>query len=230
MDTVRLITFGGRLRDARKAAGLTQKQLSARSGVSQSMLSELETGEAEGSTHVAQLAAALNVNALWLAEGRGRRTRETLVTDGQDLYPEDAIFPTRPAQPVPVFGRSMSDVPDNPRREGVPAVLSVEYAFVATTDPAAFLVRVEGDSMAPKYEEGQYALVEPGTEIDIEDDVLLRLTDGRTLLRRLASRRNVIRLSTLNPSAAAITVKPEEIVWMYYVAHPVPAKKIRTRL
>lgn len=73
-----LISFGERLRFARKEARLTQKQLAVKVGMSQSNLSELENGEYPSSSFTAQIADALNVRGLWLAEGRGpRRSDET---------------------------------------------------------------------------------------------------------------------------------------------------------
>lgn len=67
------LTFGSRLRSARKAARLTQKALAAKVGMSQSNLSEIENEEYPSSSFTAQLADALRVRALWLAEGRGPR-------------------------------------------------------------------------------------------------------------------------------------------------------------
>ncbi len=66
-------TFGRRLRDARKAAGLTQKELADKVGLKQATISELETGEYLGSSKTAAMAEVLGVTALWLAEGKGNR-------------------------------------------------------------------------------------------------------------------------------------------------------------
>lgn len=104
-----------------------------------------------------------------------------------------------------------------------------EYAEVASPDPHAFIVRVVGSSMVPKYNPGDYALVEPGTDPDVEDDVLVRLTNGQTMIKRLLSRRGHIRLGSYNDPEILVFQK-EEITWMYYVAYPVPARKIKTRV
>jgi len=51
--------------DARKSAGLTQKQLSERTGINQSEISRLETGEANPSLKtLKRLAAAMNTTLL----------------------------------------------------------------------------------------------------------------------------------------------------------------------
>ncbi|VVE68899.1 XRE family transcriptional regulator [Pandoraea anapnoica] len=68
-----LSTFGRRLRYARKAAGLTQKELADKVGLKQATISELETDEYSGSAKTAAMAEVLGVTALWLAEGKGNR-------------------------------------------------------------------------------------------------------------------------------------------------------------
>lgn len=67
-------TFADRVRSARKAARLTQKQLGAASGLSQTTISDIERGRNETSADVVSLARVLGVLAEWLAEGRGYRT------------------------------------------------------------------------------------------------------------------------------------------------------------
>lgn len=67
----RAMSIGQRVREARKAAGLTQQQLAEKVGIKQSTLSELENGDSAGSGHLAAMAAALNVSALWLQTGKG---------------------------------------------------------------------------------------------------------------------------------------------------------------
>lgn len=103
-----------------------------------------------------------------------------------------------------------------------------EYGDVLSSDPQAFIVRVVDSSMVPKYTPGEYALVEPNTEADIEDDVLVRLTNGQTMIKRLVGRRGTIRLASYN-NVEVLSYSPDEIAWMYYVPYPVPAKKIKPR-
>lgn len=65
------MSIGSRIKEARKQAKLSQSALAQKVGMSQSALSELETGESSGTTLLASLAAALGVNALWLETGKG---------------------------------------------------------------------------------------------------------------------------------------------------------------
>jgi|GEM_PF-3629012 len=66
-------TYGQRLKSARKASGLTQKQLAKNSDTSQTVIADLERGRTHGSTATAQIAYALGVNALWLSAEIGPR-------------------------------------------------------------------------------------------------------------------------------------------------------------
>jgi phage repressor protein C with HTH and peptisase S24 domain len=104
-----------------------------------------------------------------------------------------------------------------------------EYAEVMSADKSAFVARVDGDSMYPRFMNGDYALVEPNTEPELEDDVLLKLSSGEVMLKRLLSRKNGILLGSYN-EPQTYRYNEEEIVWMYYVAHPVPARKIKSRV
>jgi transcriptional regulator with XRE-family HTH domain len=64
---------GVRLRHARKLKGLTQVQLAKSSGVKQSTISEVETGESKSpvGTNLVRLAQTLSVSPEWLAAGKG---------------------------------------------------------------------------------------------------------------------------------------------------------------
>jgi phage repressor protein C with HTH and peptisase S24 domain len=131
---------------------------------------------------------------------------------------------------VPVIGKSMGGLPDRMfTDEGRPINGYDEYAEVYSSDPAAFMVRVDGNSMWPKYAQGDYALIEPGTDPELEDDVLVRTSNGEVMLKRLLSRRGGYMLGSYNEKET-YSFALDEIVWMYYVAHPVPSRKIKSRL
>ncbi|ROT45031.1 helix-turn-helix domain-containing protein [Pusillimonas sp. NJUB218] len=66
-------TFGSRLKDARKKAGLSQKEVANRIGTKQPLISELENDEYQTSGFTPRLAHLYKVNARWLAEGKGPR-------------------------------------------------------------------------------------------------------------------------------------------------------------
>lgn len=68
------MSTGERLKQARKAAGMTQAELAKKVGMAQATISELEGGKSSGTTQIASIALALKVNSLWLETGKGSPT------------------------------------------------------------------------------------------------------------------------------------------------------------
>lgn len=64
-------SYGSRLKQARKAAGLTQRQLGKLVGQAATTIANLEQGGTRSSTRTAALARALGVRPEWLEEGVG---------------------------------------------------------------------------------------------------------------------------------------------------------------
>ncbi|WP_043309309.1 XRE family transcriptional regulator [Pseudomonas sp. ML96] len=64
-------TLKDRIKAARKHAGLTQRELAVNVGVSQPVISQLESGENLQSVHLLRIAGACGVRPQWLADGEG---------------------------------------------------------------------------------------------------------------------------------------------------------------
>lgn len=240
--------FGQRLYEARTSSELTQAQLASSVGISQGTLGELEK-KGQGSAHAAGLARACGVSVDWLVYGTGEmRPQHEPDDEGLPMFsrsskpdatqnygavaqsPDPAGIPASKFKPVWVVGRGAGGLmPELLWTDGdFPVGSTDEYAEVASQDPHAFLTQIVGTSMVPRYNPGEFALVEPGTDPDLEDDVLVRLADGQTLLKRLLSRRGGYRLGSYNDSEVHF-YEFEQVTWVYYVAHPVPRRKIKQR-
>lgn len=214
--------FGARLYEARTNAKLTQKQVREKTGISQGTLSELEN-EANGSTYTPALAALYGVSALYLASGK----KDKISID----MPENSyvVDYTKMAN-TPVYGKSMGGLPDRLfTDEGRLSNGHDEYGDVYSADEDAFITRVDGNSMYPKYVKGGYALVEPNTAPELEDDVIFKLKSGQVMLKKLISKRNGWHFASYNDPEIH-TFEESEFIWIYYVAYPVPQKKIRSRM
>lgn len=147
-----------------------------------------------------------------------------------DLPPNSYLVDELKISHPPVYGKAMGGLPDRLfTDEGRLCNGHDEYGEVYSGDKNAFITRVEGNSMIPKYHHGGYALVEPNTEPEIEDDVLIKLTTGQVMLKKLTSRRGGVVLSSYGDQII-YTYTPDQIVWMYYVAYPVPSRKIKSRV
>jgi transcriptional regulator with XRE-family HTH domain len=68
-----MYTLADRLVDARAKKGISQEKLAELAGVSQSTIGNLESGTRATARRLPQIAAALGVSAIWLAEGTGPR-------------------------------------------------------------------------------------------------------------------------------------------------------------
>ena len=66
---------GARVREARKARGLTQKVLAKLAGCSQQTIVDLETGNVEWSRFMPAIADELGVSMHWIESGEGPRER-----------------------------------------------------------------------------------------------------------------------------------------------------------
>lgn len=151
--------------------------------------------------------------------------------DDMPAVPADALpYNTTKVREVPVVGKgSGGAMPARIWTDGdYPVGKTGECADIATNDPHAFLVGVDGPSMIPRFNPGEFALVEPGTEPELEDDVLVRLASGETMIKRLLSRRGGWRFGSYN-TPEVLHYTAEEVTWVYYVAHPVPRRKIKSR-
>lgn len=221
-----------RLRQAREDKGLNKTAFAKAVGVSNATVTDWEKSIDAGGIkeltglNLTKVCAVLDISAEWLLHGKENQQRRL-----HDEIPGAFRANHNRFRMIPAYGKAMGGIPERIWDEdgGYPVGASDVYAEVASADPNAFLVPVEGASMSPRFNPGEYALVEPNTEPELEDDVLVRLGDGRTMIKRLLSRRGAVRLGSYN-DPEVISAPPEMIVWMYYVAHPVPARKIKTRI
>ncbi|WP_230946718.1 XRE family transcriptional regulator [Burkholderia cepacia] len=80
-----------RLRDTREEKSMSQAQLAARAGVSQTTIANVESGRNQGSKHLLSIARALGVNAAWLESESGPKevSAATVQQPGIHKLPED---------------------------------------------------------------------------------------------------------------------------------------------
>lgn len=76
-----------RIKQARKHAELTQRELAAAVGVSQPVISQLESGENLQSVHLLKIASVCGVNPLWLSEGTSEMLEESELAKAEEPSP-----------------------------------------------------------------------------------------------------------------------------------------------
>lgn len=230
-----LSTYTGRLRYAMEKSKQSNQSLLARKvGVKPQAIQYLldPRNNAVGSKHTPALADALSISARWLSTGEGAMDETPSTNDSKFMsgLPEDALpVDVTKFRTIWVIGKGAGGLPERVWTDGdYPVGMTDEYGLVASADPQAFLVRVSGASMIPVFNPGNFALVEPGTEPELEDDVLVRLNSGQTLIKRLLSRRDGYRFGSYN-DPEILLYEPSEVTWIYYIAHPVPRRRIKSR-
>jgi len=89
-------------------------------------------------------------------------------------------------------------------------------------DPNAFGVRVVGDSMEPKYHEGDVVIFSPAAEVKSGDDCFVRYSLGArpndseaTFKRVFFDSKDQVRLQPLNEQYAPTLLAPREIAGIF---------------
>lgn len=213
------------VRAARKHKGWTLEQLGDAMGRSKATAGFWENGKTAPS--FVQIQKIAEVTGYPHPFGRESAGTPPPPNELAPQMPDGAIpvDPTRP-QRIWVVGKGAGGLSERIWSDGDhPVGATDQYGLVASTDPHAFLVEVSEESMVPKYTPGDFALVEPGTAPELEDDVLVRLTSGVTMIKRLLSQRGAYRFGSYNTSVV-LHYRFEDVDWVYYIAHPVPRRKI----
>jgi repressor LexA len=121
---------------------------------------------------------------------------------------------------APVINRVSAGYPKDFTDLNYPKGVADEYvACPDLNDPQAFAARVHGDSMTPKYREGDIVIFSPAAMAKSGDDCFVRFGDGHTTFKRAFFEEDrgeaVIRLQPRNEKYRAQVVKSEEITGLY---------------
>ncbi|MCK6489660.1 MAG: helix-turn-helix domain-containing protein [Planctomycetes bacterium] len=136
-----------RLELAVRASGLSQAELCRRADLSHSAISNIMRGVSSGSRSIASLAAALGVDAAWLATGMGEAPKWAPAS--APAAPEITLDKPRE---VPVLGSAGA------ADEGQRGTL-YEQADRVTLSPHLALIEVRGGSAYPVIYDGQRAII-----------------------------------------------------------------------
>src|SRR6185295_16093332 len=122
---------------------------------------------------------------------------------------------------APVINRVSAGYPKDFTDLNYPKGVADEYvACPDLNDPQAFAARVHGDSMTPKYREGDIVIFSPAAAPKSGDDCFVRFADGHTTFKRAFFESGekgeaVIRLQPRNEKYRAQVVKAEEVTGLY---------------
>jgi repressor LexA len=192
---------------------MDQTTLADKAGVVTRTLQRWEKGEqVPDGVAITRLAKATGVQASWLLTGEG------------EMY----AVPARPENvfTLPGSSRRRSRLVDIPLVSAVPAGKVAtqfhpdyvdDYVTVDDVkDPQAFALKVKGNSMAPRIEDGDVVIVSPHQEARSGDICVVRV-DGEDTLKRVKMEGGYVHLIPLNPEFDVVTVKRKDVNFVWKV-------------
>lgn len=191
--------FSEILRSLRKAKGLTQRELAGHLGVTQQMVAKWEKGQSTpGPDQLTRMAELLEVSTDTLL---GRVV-------GLETRPASAYGQCR----IPVVGTVKAGYGALAFEEDYGS----EYASVKDPDSYFYLV-VRGDSMEPRIQDGDLALVHRQPVLDSGDLGVLIYGEGEGTLKRYVRRGNAVVLQPFNPDYEELVLRGEELEQLHVV-------------
>jgi SOS-response transcriptional repressor LexA len=160
------ISIGARIRELRKAKGLTQKQFADALGIVQGFLSGIEQGKKPiNATLLYAVCHRYAVSEEWLLQGVGSPGALAGADVGSRSIPLLKQIPaTFPQQVGPLDVTTYLSLPDSPA--------------------SSFAIRAQGDYMAPTIRDGDLVLFVPDTSYVNRNIVLLSNRWNEVILRR----------------------------------------------
>ncbi|WP_135779822.1 S24 family peptidase [Klebsiella pneumoniae] len=196
-------TLAERLREARKAADMTQKTLGDAVGVSQAAIQKIETGRAAQTTKLLDIAKALRVRPEWLSSGTG-----TMRADGDDDKKPSHI--NHDVFRVDILDLAVSAGPGIVNQEFVEILRSVEYEpaearhmFDGRKAESIRIINVRGDSMSGTIEPGDLLFVDISVKSFDGDGIYAFLYDDTAHVKRLQKMKDKLLVISDNKSYAA---------------------------
>jgi phage repressor protein C with HTH and peptisase S24 domain/DNA-binding XRE family transcriptional regulator len=166
----------------------------------------------------------------------GSDTTATIPTDGQPVNLDDAYLSgvlhelverhagnveTVRTNAVPVINKVSAGYPSDFTDLSYPPRVADDYVGCPDVqDKDAFAARVYGDSMTPKYREGDIVIFSPAVGPRNGDDCFVRFEDGQTTFKRVffeqdEAGRSVIRLQPRNEKYPPRVVQSESVSGLY---------------
>lgn len=197
-------TFSNRLNTAMRIRNIKASELSAKTGIAKSSLSEYINGKYEAKQDgVYLLAKALDVNEAWLMG---------LDVSMERRKEESNVFPISDVpKKVPVVGKISAGMP-------ILAVENIEgYEYAPSSQIKEgytyFYLRVQGDSMNLKFNEGDIVLVQKQDTLE-NDEIGVILVDGNdATVKKYKSENGLVILEPMstNPENTVQIYNPEKI-------------------
>ncbi|HBW8848818.1 TPA: helix-turn-helix domain-containing protein [Klebsiella pneumoniae] len=196
-------TLAERLREARKAADMTQKALGNAVGVSQAAIQKIETGKAIQTTKLLDIAKILKVRPEWLSSGSGAMRTDDEGENQSSRLNQDVFR-------LDILDLAVSAGPGIVNQEFVEILHSVEYApaearhmFDGRKAENIRIINVRGDSVSSTIEPGDLLFVDISVKSFDGDGIYAFLYDDTAHVKRLQKMKDKLLVISDNKSYAA---------------------------
>lgn len=214
--------------DHRRRAGLTKTALAAAAGIPLSFLIKAVEGRTTLTMErIALVSAALHLNGADSDKLRHANLRARANREGLELarraspdpasaahHPDGAI----PVRYVPVLARVPAGNPKDYTDGDYPAGCAEEFVGVPAPfvqkDPSAFALRIEGDSMLPRFHDGDIVVVAPQSLPRSGRPAVVKV-DGAVTCKLWSRHGNEVTLTPLNSDYAERKYTLSHIEWAY---------------
>lgn len=243
-------TFSARVAELVTAMGEPergqQSRLAKIAGCTRAMVGKWLSGEAAtmGYQYAKNIEAATGFRAEWIISGEAPKTVAEYHSGKRKDYsaamqhyigierrknPDSSIFNAgpdlnlRPGRFVAVVGTGKGGADGFLSIDDYPAGQGDGFIYTYSPDPGAYGVRVRGDSMRPRIKSGEYIIAEPNIQAQPGDDVVVKLKDGRAMVKELLWERDgEVSLGSINEAIQPVAVPLSEIESIHRVAAIVP--------
>lgn len=219
-----MTTLQDRIAELMTTAGLTVGGLAEIAEVTSSAATQWKDGPTKTlkAGPATKLALATGFSAMWLSTGEGpKMTPPGMPPPAPSNVAEAPAL--SPSRLVPVVGHVKGGSDGFLEEMQFPVGHGEGFVEYWTKDPSAYALRVKGDSMHPRYRAGEFIVVTPSIEAQPGRDVVVKLKDGRKLLKLLNwVRGDEVQLLSINDGYAPTTLSSDEIESIHRVAGGVP--------
>lgn len=198
-------TTAKRLREAMELCGFKQSDLVEKTGISKGALSSYLSGRyVPKQTNIYLLSEALDVSEAWLM-GADVSMERPAPDSKQDAISYNSV--SKASVSIPVLGRVAAGIP-------LAAITDIVDTEEITEDLSRtgdfFALSIHGDSMEPKFSEGDVVIVRQQDDAESGDIVIAMVNGDDAVCKRLRKYRDGIELISTNPSYQPLFFDLEE--------------------
>lgn len=223
--------IGAQLEEMLQESGLDAAAFADRLGIDARRVLGWLHGESAGVSDAVAIQNEFGYSVGWILTGSG--TKRIAPPAAEEPQPEIEVDPLTLSpysydyQPKPVGkwrGLSvmgMAQLGDNGFWADVEYAVGHGDGYVdwPTTDPNAYALQCDGESMLPRIRPGEFVIIEPGNPIQPGDEVMVRSTDGRVMVKEFLYKANGrCHLASVNAAHGRISIPIEAIEKMHYVS------------